>query len=364
MSSTEIFAAQAPPGRALAPRILSLGTAVPERCYTQEELSRLFGLQNPKIVRLFRQSHIKRRYLCLPEPGPLGMPEETVEELTEKHRSQSLKVGGAAVEAALAQANLQARDIDFLICVTSTGFLCPGVSALLLRQHGFRENVHRLDVVGMGCNAAVNALQPMVSFLRSHPASHGLLVCVENCSSAYVVNDTVGTAVVNSLFGDAAAAVAMGGAATGHGAGSLPTVQEFESHIVVEAMHTMRFDLEKGKLAFHLDRDIPYAIGANCGLPVERLLKKTGLKKRDVAHWIVHSGGKKVIDSVKMNLELSDHDVRHTLHVLENYGNISSCSVLFSLQRLAGEEAARPGDYGVLMAMGPGASIETALLQW
>lgn len=342
------------------PRILALGTATPERCYTQEDLARLFALDNPRILKLFRQSHIKQRYLTLPEPGPLGMPDESVEELLEKHRAGVLDVGGRAVTAALAESGLAPGDIDYLVCVTSTGYLCPGVSALLIRQHGFREDVHRVDVVGMGCNAAVNALQPMVNALRARPELRGLMVCVENCSAAYVHNDSMNTAVVNSLFGDAAAAMVM---ATGLDS-RYPGVEAFESQTVIEAMHTMRFDLDHGKLSFYLDRDIPYAIGANCGKPVERLLRRVGVRKRQVAHWVVHSGGKKVIDSVKMNLELSDHDVRHTLHVLENYGNISSCSVLFSLRRLVDEGVTRPGDLGVLMAMGPGAAIETALLRW
>lgn len=342
------------------PRIMALGTATPERCYTQEDLARLFALDNPRILKLFRQSHIKQRYLTLPEPGPLGMPDESVEELLEKHRAGVLDVGGRAVSAALAEAGLAPSEIDYLVCVTSTGYLCPGVSALLIRQHGFREDVHRVDVVGMGCNAAVNALQPMVNALRARPELRGLMVCVENCSAAYVHNDSMNTAVVNSLFGDAAAALVM---ATGVSS-RYPSVEAFESQTVIEAMHTMRFDLDHGKLSFYLDRDIPYAIGANCGKPVERLLRRTGVRKRQIAHWVVHSGGKKVIDSVKMNLELSDHDVRHTLHVLENYGNISSCSVLFSLRRLVDEGVTRPGDLGVLMAMGPGAAIETALLRW
>lgn len=348
------------------PRILALGTAVPETSYTQEELAHLFGVRNPKVAQLFRQSHIRRRHLTLPAPGPEGMPEETVEELLEKHRQGILREGSLAVERALEESGLEPRDLDYLVCVTSTGYLCPGATALLIRKHGFREDIHRIDVVGMGCNAAVNALQPLVQFLRSTPKARGMLACLENCSAAYVHDETMATTVVNSLFGDASAAMIMAGseAEVPRRNPSLPAVEAFDSQIIVEALHTMRFDLQKGKLSFRLDRDIPYFLGAHCQKPLERLLQKTGLKKRQIAHWVVHSGGRKVIDSIKMNLELSDHDVRHTLHVLENYGNISSCSVLFSLRRLADEGVVREGDPGILMAMGPGAAIELALLRW
>ena len=88
------------------PRILAVGTAVPETSYTQEELARLFGVRNPKVAQLFRQSHIRSRHLTLPTPGPEGMPEETVEELLEKHRQGILREGSLAVERALEESGL------------------------------------------------------------------------------------------------------------------------------------------------------------------------------------------------------------------------------------------------------------------
>ena len=349
------------------PHILSIGTAVPEKSYTQLELAKLFGAKNPRINKLFAQSHIKKRHLNLPEPGPDGcIPEESFQQLLDKHREGILHNGGRAVEEALNKAGIKPEQLDYLACVTSTGYLCPGASALLVRQHGFREDIHRLDVVGMGCNAALNAVQPIVQYLRSNPTKIGMLVCIENCSAAYVYNETMVTAVVNSLFGDAAAAMLIGGAeqqlVTPNP--NLPCLVDFASQIVVEAMHTMRFDNDNGKLSFFLDRDIPYFLGQNAHKPALRLMAQNNLKKRNIAWWVVHSGGKKVIDSIKMNLELTDYDVRHTLDVLENFGNISSCSILFSLLRLAEENVTSPGDYGIMMAMGPGASIETALMRW
>lgn len=345
------------------PRILSIGTALPPRRYSQDELADLFALSNPKIRRLFRNSHIKYRHLVLPEPGPLGMPEESVEALNAKHLKWCLQTGGEAMQKAIDAAGLSFSDIDFLVCVTTTGYLCPGLSAHFIKRFGLRDDVHRIDVVGMGCNAALNALQPASMWARANPGRNVLMVCVEICSAAYVHNDTLESAVVNSLFGDAAAAMVLR-AQSGDVPGRYPLVMDFASLTLTDAIHTMRFDLDHGKLSFFLDRDIPYVIGANCGRPVSALLKRGGLKMRDIAHWVVHSGGKKVIDSVKMNLELTDHDVRHTLHVLENFGNISSCACIFALQRLVDEGVAAAGDNGVLMAMGPGAAIETARLLW
>lgn len=88
------------------------------------------------------------------------------------------------------------------------------------------------------------------------------------------------------------------------------------------------------------------------------------MRRKDISHWIIHSGGKKVIDSIKVNLGLTAYDVRHTTTVLRDYGNLSSGSFLFSLERLLDEGKAQPGDHGVMMTMGPGATIETSLVQW
>ena len=105
-------------------------------------------------------------------------------------------------------------------------------------------------------------------------------------------------------------------------------------------------------------------VGAHAETVVDRLLAGTGLRRSDIAHWLVHSGGKKVIDAVVVNLGLSRHDVRHTVGVLRDHGNVSSGSFLFSYERLVAEGVTSPGDYGVLMTMGPGSTIETALVQW
>ncbi len=349
------------------PHIISIGTAVPENHYSQQELSAFFNPTNPKVIKLYANSHIKCRYLQIPVTPEGTVAEESPDELLEKHRQGILTYGGRAVQQALNLASITPDKLDYLVCVTSTGYLCPGASAMLVKQHGMRDNIFRLDVVGMGCNAALNALQPLVQFLRQNPRALGMLVCVENCSAAYVRDESLGTAVVNSLFGDAAAAVLLGGAeceATDSEKGYYPGIVDFESHIIVDAIAAMRFDRRDNKLAFFLDRDIPYILGHNVNKPVERLLTKNGLKKRQIAWWVVHSGGKKVIDSIKVNLDLSDYDVRHTLSVLENYGNISSCSILFSLKQLAHEGVVNQQDNGLVMAMGPGASIETALLRW
>jgi 3,5-dihydroxyphenylacetyl-CoA synthase len=350
-------------------RIVGVGTAVAGKCYSQQELLDIFRITDPKVSSVFLNSAIGRRYLSLPPTGPDGTPvAESQGELLAKHKAVAVDMGARALTACLKNAGADLPDLGCLCCVTSTGFLTPGLSALLIRELGIVPECGRVDVVGMGCNAGLNALSMTAGWAVAHPGQLAVVLCAEACSAAYVFDSTMRTAVVNSLFGDGAAAVAM---ISGPGSGPAveprgPRIVAFASRIIVDALPAMRYDWDdvQDKFSFFLDPDIPYVVGANAELVVGRLLSRAGLRRSDIAHWLVHSGGKKVIDAIRVNLGLTRHDVRHTTGVLRDYGNLSSGSFLFSYERLVSEDVARSGDYGVLMTMGPGSTIETALVQW
>jgi len=349
---------------AVLPRIISLGTAHPPRSYTQQDLLDLFGCDDELIRRFFTSSHIERRYLVLPEPLADGtMPDEDGTQLLAKHRRVSLEIGRQAIERCLESSPYSVSELDFFACVSSTGFLCPGLTAYLIESTGMRDNIHRADILGMGCNAGMNGILTTSQYAAANPRSPALLLACEVCSAAYVFDMTVRTGVVNSLFGDAAAAALVVADETLTAADG-PQLLGFESLIVHAARDEMRFELEHGKFSFYLGWEVPYLIGEHIRTPVLRLLERFGLKRRDISHWIVHSGGKKVVDAIRYNLGLTEHDVRHTRSVLRNYGNISSASILFSLAELGREGVVCEGDWGVLIAMGPGVSIETGLLSW
>lgn len=347
------------------PRITAVGTGLPEHSYTQDELLDIFGVTDPRIQSVFRGGAIERRYLTLPPVGPDGTRlVETQGELLRKHMSTGLRMGREAVETCLKQADMDLSDVRYLCCVSSTGFIVPGFSALLLKELGIAPDCARLDVVGMGCNAGLNGLTAVSGWAAAHPGKLALMVCIEACSAAYVFDGTMRTSVVNSLFGDGAAAVAL--LADDTASADAPELLKTTSWIIPEAMDAMRFDWDDGheRFSFFLDPEVPYVVGANAEEAVGRLLAGTGLCRSDIAHWLVHSGGKKVIDSVRVNLGLTKHDVRHTTGVLRDYGNLSSGSFLFSYERLLAEDVVAAGDYTVLMTMGPGSTIETALLRW
>ena len=350
-------------------RIAGIGTAVTGQPYSQQELLDILRIPDPKVRSVFLNSGIRRRYLSLPPRGPAGeYVSESQGDLLGKHREVAVDMGARALEACLRDAGAGLPDIECLCCVTTTGFLTPGLSALLIRRLGIAPECSRVDVVGMGCNAGLNALGVTAGWAVANPGRLAVVLCTEACSAAYVVDSSMRTAVVNSLFGDGSAAISLvaGDAGGLIAAPSGPRILSFGSYIITDALNAMRYDWdgEQGKFSFFLEPDVPYVVGAHVERVVDRLLSGMGLSRSDISHWLVHSGGKKVIDAVRVNLRLTRHDVRHTTGVLRDYGNLSSGSFLFSYARLVEEGVTRPGDYGVLMTMGPGSTIETALIQW
>jgi 3,5-dihydroxyphenylacetyl-CoA synthase len=353
-----------------AARVLSVSTAVPTDSYSQRDLLEIFKIEDQRIRSVFLNSAIERRHLILPPLGTDGRPSPTElqGDLLAKHKAHAVELGAQAVRECLKNADAVVDDIAYVCCVTSTGFLTPGLSALLMRELNVDPGASRLDVVGMGCNGGLNALNAVAGWARAHSGRLAVMVCDEVCSAAYAFDGTMRTAVVNSLFADVCAAIVVvaGERALPGADGPAPRLLKFSSHIITSAIDAMRYDWDdtQCRFSFFLDPDIPYVVGANAEIALGRLLAGTGLRRSDIAHWLVHSGGKKVVDAVMVNLNLTSYDVRHTTSVLRDYGNLSSGSFLFSYERLVQEGTALPGEYGVLMTMGPGSTIETALVRW
>src|SRR5215469_3615919 len=228
-------------------RIAGVGTAVAGESYSQKDLLEIFRITDSRVRSVFLNSAIERRYLSLPPVGDDGMRiYETQGELLAKHKALALDMGARAIDAALKNAGAGIDDIGHLCCVTTTGFLTPGLSALLIREMGIARHCGRVDVVGMGCNAGLNALGVAAAWSAAHPGQLTVLLCAEACSAAYVFDSTMRTAVVNSLFGDGAAAVVL--AADGAVAG--PRILSFASHIITDAHGAMRYDWDNSQGKF------------------------------------------------------------------------------------------------------------------
>jgi len=320
--------------------------------------------------------HIETRHLYLPEVDEeTGMlRNEDPKELNDKFKRGILDIGVKAAINALKASNTSINEIDQLIAVTSSGFAVPGASSILARGLGMKDSLHRLDIVGMGCNAGMSALYSAAQAIKADKNITTLLVCCEVNSASYVIDETVRTGIVNSLFGDGAAALVLKGEnahrhsfhPAGESAQPKFTILDFETFTIDEQWDAMRFDYneEQNKWSFYLSKDIPFVIGENMKNPVNRLLKRRGMDKKNINHWVLHTGGGAVIEGAKKSVGLNENQVRHTRSVLRDYGNLSSGSFMVSLERLYQEGTVQDGDYGMLIAMGPGSTIEASLVKF
>ncbi|NOU52633.1 type III polyketide synthase [Pseudoalteromonas sp. JBTF-M23] len=346
--------------------ILSCAHDVPEEFYIQKDVADHLALKDERLRGIFINSGIEKRHLTVPVGYSNDPNSESQAMLIDRHEHEALKLGSRAIEKCLEKINKTTQDIDCICCVTSTGFLVPSLSARFCKELNLKLHCNRIDIVGMGCSAGLNGLDAVKNWANSNPGKLAVVVCTEICSAAYVSDGTIESCVVNSLFGDGASAAAVMSEPEGQSHANAIQILSNLSLTEYSAIDAMKFawDDNYGKNSFYLSKDVPYVVGSQVEQVISDLLTPHDLKVSDIEHWVVHSGGKKVIDSICINLGLTKKDLKHTRSVLKDFGNLSSGSFLFSLERLINEGTPKPGDFGVLMTMGPGAAIETALVQW
>jgi predicted naringenin-chalcone synthase len=287
-------------------------------------------------------------------------PNESADEMHERFAEHSVKISKEAIERCLSQTGITLRDIDYIVAVSCTGYLCPGLSAILIKEMGMRNDLQRADLIGMGCAGAMPGLQRAFDFVKAYPDKKVLMIAVEICSACYYVDESLETVVGNAICGDGAAAVLV----ANHGLGNGPEIVRFETLIEPSFIDTVGFQFKSGKLRIVLSKDIRDAAGGLASNVINTLLDKAGLEKEEIAHWIVHSGGRKVIDNIKDEVGLDERQLQHSRSVLKNFGNMSSPTVVFVLDETMKGSNPQPGEFGVMLAMGPGLAIEAGLIRW
>ncbi len=349
-----------------SPKILSVGLSTPESSFTQKEIATMMGVNDQKALRFFEHEHIKTRHLILPNANPsIAFKEETPKELREKFLNHSLELIQSALKVALEKAQLQQSQIDYLVVVTSTAFIVPGLSAHVIEKLKLKNNCQRVDIVGMGCNAGLNGLNAVANWCSNNPEKIGVLICCELCSCIYSIEETENAAIVNSLFGDGVA-VCLLKASQSPNDTALASIVDFESHIIPDTLPLLRFNWneEKNKHSFYVDKKTPASLANEIHYPLQNILEKNKLNINQINHWIVHSGGAAILDAIENKLALANNPFKHTRTVLKSHGNISSGSFLFSYHELLKENSIQPGDNGIMITMGPGLTIEMALVKW
>jgi len=345
-----------------------LGTATPPLYVTQEEayeyLSTNFILKRAEqglYRRILLDGKIKGRYLGMDTKG------DVLETDPDRHLERFLKFGRttavAAARRALAEAGVKTDEIAGLVVNTCTGYLCPGLSSYVAADLGLRTSISFQDLMGMGCGAAIPNLEAAAGMLARNGEGPVLSIAVEICTATIFPSHDPDLVVSNSIFSDGAAAAVID-RETHNRPGGLARMVDFATGIFPKYREDLRYRTEGGRLRNQLSKRVP-VIGAHTATDVAtRLLARHGLSRNDVAWWAVHPGGTVVLAQVAKKLELADEALRFSYNVFENYGNMSSPSVLFVLRKILDSKRPQPGQKGMLLAFGAGFSAFAALMEF
>jgi len=352
------------------PEIIGLGTAIPPFRMTQgevyERLAKGFKLspsEDALYRRLLLDGGIKGRNFGMKSAEEIL--ERDPEKLNARFLEHALPTAAEAARKALAEAGVEAAEIDILTLNTCTGYLCPGLSSYLAEELGLRGDLRAADIMGMGCGAALPNLE-CASGLLAARGGFALAVSVEICSATIYPSHEPELIVSNSIFGDgAAASVLASPERRREGAGRpLAKILDYEAGLRPESRDELRYRNKGGLLRNSLTKKVP-EIGAELVAEVcERLLSRNGMKKDEIASWSVHPGGTQVLRCAGERLGLSKDDLACSYEVFKNHGNMSSPSVLFALRSALDGKRPEPGVKGILIAFGAGFSAYASLIEF
>ena len=344
-------------------RIQAVGTAVPAYALEQGEIKKfiaaLFDSHIDHLDRLlpvFENSRIKVRHFS--QPLEWYKAAHSFGETNKVFEQVALKLAEEASLEALRKANLKPEDIGMVVFVSSTGIVTPTLDAKLIQRLGLSPHTGRLPVWGLGCGGGVSGIARSAEIAYRLQEKSVLLVTVELCSLTFQKEDYSKSNLVGaSLFADGAAAAVI--KMNGNG----PTLLDSYSTLFPNTEHIMGWDLIETGFKVRFSQDIPSIIKRYLPNLVSDACTKWGIDQSQICHYIVHPGGAKVLNAYQESLDLPPEYLKGAYDILGCYGNMSSASVLFVLEKFMKETPAT-GSYGIMLALGPGFSAEQVLFQW
>jgi alkylresorcinol/alkylpyrone synthase len=332
--------------------LASVATAVPPHCIEQRDVadaayrgfaSRFKDYEH--LARVFETSGIRRRYAVRPLDWyfePLGWPERT-----DAYIDGAVELFIDAATKALDAAGLNADAVDAVVTVSSTGIATPGLEARAAGRMGFRADIERVPVFGLGCAGGVSGLAIASRFAQSRPGSVVLVVSVELCTLAFRLDElTKANIVATALFGDGAAACVLRGGDEG-----IATVEMSGQHMWADTLDVMGWTVDPVGFGVIFDREIPPFARERMAPAVAGILGRGGLELSDIDRLAFHPGGKKVVLALEQAFALEQGSLDHERAILAEYGNMSAPTALFVLERLIQDGLP---SRTLLTAMGPG----------
>jgi alkylresorcinol/alkylpyrone synthase len=342
-----------------------------EHRYQQHELTEAFARvsagtarETALLRRFHRSAKVETRYLALPLEQTCALTDFGAK--NDAFITHGTRLGTKALTAALDEAGVAPDEVDLILFTTVTGVAAPSLDARIAARVGLRPDVKRIPMFGLGCVAGASGIARLHDYLVSRPDEVAVLVSVELCSLTVQADDrSVANMVASGLFGDGAAAVVAVGADRAARLGSTgPQVVDSRTHLYPDTERTMGWDIGSSGLRIVLDAEVPVLVEKYLLDDVRTVLAAHRLSVPEVAGWVCHPGGPKVIEAICSTLELEPNALEITWRSLAEVGNLSSASVLHVLADTMDKRSFAPGSPGLLMAMGPGFCSELVLLRW
>lgn len=347
-------------------KIASVASAFPSRVYSQEDvIARLARAwkDHPSVVSrlgaLLGACGVETRHFALPLDDYEKL--ERFGEFNDLWIANAVELGEQAVSKALERADLTPRDVDAIVFTTVTGLASPSIDARLCNRLGFRPDIKRMPLFGLGCVAGASALSRAADLVRGKPDGVVLVLSIELCSLTWQKRDTSLAHVISSgLFGDGAAcAVVVGAEREARG----PRIVDTRSVFYPDTEDVMGWSISERGFSIVLSPAVPTVARERLGPDADVFLAENGLKRSEIGFWVCHPGGPKVLAAARDSLGVDDSQLALAWDSLRRVGNLSSASVLLILERTLEERPPPRGQKGVMLAMGPGFCAEYLLLE-
>jgi len=348
--------------------INGIGTAVPERRYTKAQCWDAF-LASDWFTRLGPRAHALARGVLLRDNG-IASRHLALESLAEgfsidpdtlqsRYLRHAPALAESAAVSAIEQSGLRVGQIDAVVVSSCTGYLCPGLSGYVIERLGLRKDVQAFDLVGQGCAAALPNLRLASALLDSGQCRHVLSVCVEVCSAAMYLDEDPGVLISACLFGDGAGAMVLSRCPQEH----VRRVEWLHAASLIEPEHReqLMFEQRAGLLRNILSREVPALAAVHAEQVLNQALDQARAARGEIRAWIMHPGGRDVLQALQLQLHLQADELRYSTSVLRDYGNLSSASVYFVMQEALQQDA--PSGKWWLSSFGAGFSCHGALLE-
>lgn len=312
-----------------------------------------------KTLKIFEGAAVDKRYSIM---DPIEVFTRTsFEDRNDIYTREVVPLAQQAIEKALVKAAWKAQDLDYIITVSCTGIMIPSIDAYLINSMKMRQDIVRLPVTEMGCVAGISGLIYASNFLKANPGKKAAVLAVEAPTATFQLNDySMANMVSAAIFGDGCACVLLSSEENDNG----PEVLGHEMYHFPDATHMMGFDLVNSGLKMVLDKEVPETIAAHFPAIIHPFLEKMGFTIKDVDHLIFHPGGKKIVQTVEALFSELGKNIDDTKEVLRLYGNMSSATVLFVLERFMNRDDVKKGDKGLMLSFGPGFTAQRILIQW